>query len=227
MINASELVIHTSFRLSVWIISQFHNMNIYRAKVDKLRSLKPGTLGRDIAECLDKNKLRLVPGYESHDLKHVLLKYEMTPVDEIRMQAFMLGNGNITLPSIAIFLYGFILLPHKWSQFLKDFKLGLFSMPIRTWTIEEYAEASTEELRKQVVSTRQFDLGRRLVTMGSFAAVAAGLFGMIYCLPYLFSPVLEDLVGAGFPFVGGAILSAGGLVSLSLRQRENGRAQLL
>jgi len=216
-----EKIIKASFHLSVWMIEKFYDMKVYEDKVNELRNLGEGTLGKDIADCLDKNNLRLVPGYESHDLKHVLLNYKMTPFDEIRMQAFMLGNGNISIPSCAIFLYGFILLPHKWNQLLRDFKLGLFSKPIKTWTMEQFADRQTKELRDQVInSRREIKVIKRLATIGSFSAIIAGLFGMIYCLPYLFSPILEDLVGAGFPFVGGAILFASGLISLSIQSKQ-------
>lgn len=221
MTQLPETIIKASFHLSVWTIEQFHDMKVYEDKVDELRDLGEGTLGKDVAECLDQNNLRLVPGYESHDLKHVLLDYKMTPLDEIRMQAFMLGNGNISIPSIAIFIYGFILLPHKWNQFFKDFKLGLFSTSIKTWTMEQLADRQTKELREQVLNTKQeVDLMKKLPAIGSYSAIIAGLFGMLYCLPYLFSPVLEDLVGAGFPFVAGAILFASGLISLSMQRNQ-------
>lgn len=42
----------------------------------------------------------------------------------------------------------------------------------------------------------------------------AGFFGMLFCFPFLWSGLLEDLVGAGFPFVGGAILFGTGLIAL-------------
>ncbi|MEL7006633.1 MAG: hypothetical protein AAFN93_28495, partial [Bacteroidota bacterium] len=77
-------------------------MKAYDEQLEQLRQLEKGTLGREIADCLDKHNLRLVPHYESHDLKHSLLDYKMTPTDEIRLQAFMIGNGNISIPSIAI-----------------------------------------------------------------------------------------------------------------------------
>lgn len=221
MTQISETIIKASFHLSVWTIEHFYDMKVYEDKMSELRKLGEGTLGKGVAECLEQNDLRLVPGYESHDLKHVLLDYKMTPVDEIRMQAFMLGNGNISIPSIAIFLYGFILLPNEWMQFFKDFKLGLYSTSIKTWTLEQYADKQTRDLREQVLNTKQeFDVMKKLPTIGSFSAIAAGLVGMLYCLPYLFSSVLEDLVGAGFPFVGGAILFASGLISLSIQRNQ-------
>ena len=221
MTRIPEKIIKASFHLSVLTIEQFHDMKVYEDKVNALRDFAAGTLGKDVAGCLDKNNLKLVPGYESHDLKHVLLDYKMTPVDEIRMQAFMIGNGNISIPSIAIFIYGFLLLPHKWNQFFEDFKLGLFSTSIKTWTMQHFADRQTKELREQVLNTKQeVDVMKRVAIMGSFSAIIVGLFGMLYCLPYLFSPKLEDLVGAGFPFVGGAILFASGLISLSMQRNQ-------
>ncbi|MEY3243209.1 MAG: hypothetical protein RIR11_4648 [Bacteroidota bacterium] len=54
-----------------------------------------------------------------------------------------------------------------------------------------------------------------LLQKTAFTSITAGIFGMIFCLPFLFSSNIADLVGAGFPFVGGAILAVGGLVTLS------------
>ena len=207
------------------MIERFSNIKKYQKKVDKLNELEKGTLGKDIAECLLKNKLRLVPGYESHDLKHVLLDYKMNPVDEIRMQAFMLGNGNISIPSLAIFLYGFLLLPNKWRIFYKDYKRGLASQPIKHWQIEQYSNYCTTDLRKRVIGTKDEQLViqmkmKKVALIASCISMGLGAFGMLYCLPFLFSPVLEDLVGAGFPFVGGAILFAAGLISFSINNKK-------
>ena len=93
-------------------------MELYYQKAANLKKLDEGTLGREIANCLENHELNLVPYYESHDLKHVLLDYQMTPEGEIRLQAFMIGNGNLTLPSFAIFIYGALLLPELWPCFL-------------------------------------------------------------------------------------------------------------
>jgi hypothetical protein len=215
----ARTIIKKSFHLSVWTIEQFHDIAVYEQKARKLQELPDGTLGKDIANCLEKNNLRLVPNYESHDLKHVLLDFKMTPVDEIRMQAFMLGNGNYSIPSFAIFIFGALLLPDLWTTFYKDYKNGLNSKPIKTWTIEEYAHCQTSTLRQIVTnySVRQqteFNM-KSLIRFGALTAIVLGTFGMLFCLPFLFSSNMADLVGAGFPFVGGAIIASGGLVTLS------------
>jgi len=61
---------------------------------------------------------------------------------------------------------------------------------------------------------------KTVVLFGAIAAIIAGIGGMLFCLPYLWSARLPDLIGAGFPFVGGAILASGGLISLALVLRN-------
>ena len=58
------------------------------------------------------------------------------------------------------------------------------------------------------------------INLISVVTMGAGLFGMLFCLRFLWSALLEDLVGAGFPFVGGAILFGCGLISLTLNNRK-------
>ena len=62
---------------------------------------------------------------------------------------------------------------------------------------------------------------KTLVKIGAYIAITLGTFGMIFCLPFLFSNNMADLVGAGFPFVGGAIIASGGLISLSNLTRQH------
>lgn len=222
-----EKIIAKSFYLSVWIIEQFSETEKLKKKVEQLDELEEGTLGKEIAKCLKKNNLNLVPNYESHDLKHSLLNFEMTPLDEIRMQAFMIGNGNWSIPSLVIFIYGVILLPGKWKLFREDYQKGRKATPIKDWSIDEFANKKISELRENVFNQREQKLNpmknlttREISQYGSFATIAAGIFGMLFCFPFLWSSNIADLVGAGFPFVAGAILIIGGLINLSILSRQ-------
>lgn len=222
--NTARKMIKLSFDFVVSTIMYFTPMAPYIEKVDALRKLPKGTLGKEIASCLDAHGLVLVPKFESHDLKHVLLGYKMTPEGEIRLQAFMLGNGNRTLPSLAIFIFGALLLPSRWSMFYADYQKGKKSYPISSFSIENYATHNLAYLKSNLFQpTKQGDRTKQIPSIskiGAFVSITAGVFGMLYCLPYLFSSSLEDLVGAGFPFVGGAILAAGGLFTLSNIEKQ-------
>jgi hypothetical protein len=219
-----EQLIRHAFFLSVWCLEQCHDMSPYQQKVAALSQLPKGTVGKSLAECLLARELTLVPGFESHDLKHVVLAYELEPVGEIRLQAFMLGNGNWTLPSILIFLFGLILLPQHWRLFRQDFQAGQQCLPLATLEIEDCQHQPLSELRSQLFSryqeikpTRETTVHLRLSLVGSYALIAVGIAAMLFCYPFLWSANLADLVGAGFPFVAGAILVVGGLLNLTLQ----------
>lgn len=218
-----------SFDTSVWTIEYFSKMDKYHKQVDELRKLEKGTLGKEIADCLDNHNLTLVPKYESHDLKHVLLDFKMTAEDEIRMQAFMIGNGNYSIPSFTIFFFGTLLLPDLWMTFYSDFKNGRNTVPVSEWTVEEYAFRPINELRTELAKPKQENINsidmKRFTQLTAMTAIIAGIFGMLFCLPYLFSSNMADLVGAGFPFVGGAILVVGGLLTLSNISKGNKESQ--
>jgi len=229
-LNLSEKIIKQSFNFSVWLIERFYDMKPFENKVDQLRNLPKDTLGYQIAKCLDSHNLRLVPKYETHDLKHVLLNYKMTPLDEIRMQAFMLGNGNYTIPCFAILIFGAILLPTKWNLLYADFEKGRNTKEVSTWTIEKYAKLNTEILRSMIQKDSQTEKILSIVKItkfGAFASIVAGIFGMLFCLPFLFSSTIEDLVGAGFPFLGGVILASSGLLALSNLAKSKVNSQLI
>ncbi|NLR80531.1 hypothetical protein [Chitinophaga eiseniae] len=75
------------------------------------------------------------------------------------------------------------------------------------------AGAGLTALSKIVEEGEQFMCS--LVKWGALAAIGLGVAGMFFCLQFLFSAHMVDLIGAGFPFVGGAIIASAGLITLS------------
>lgn len=148
--NLSHRIIEFSFQLTAKTINRFSNTQNLKSKTEELRALPDGTLGKDIANYLDENNIVLVKNFESHDLKHIILDLGMTPIEEIRLQAFMIGNGNLTISSAAIFSLGIVLFPSQWSVFRSEFKKGRSSIQIKGWTIDEMAHFNTNYLRNQL-----------------------------------------------------------------------------
>lgn len=89
----------------------------------ELRKLPIGTVGRDVVDMLDDRDLLLIPKFEDHDVKHLLLDYGMSPIDEIRMQCYLLGNGNRSLFCL-IFVASAAIFPEYWSLFQEDNRNG-------------------------------------------------------------------------------------------------------
>ena len=49
----------------------------------------------------------------------------------------------------------------------------------------------------------------------------SGAFGMLFCYPFLWSAKIENLVGAGFSFLAGAILFGTGLITIGIFNKKD------
>lgn len=63
---------------------------------------------------------------------------------------------------------------------------------------------------------------KTIINCLAIISILAGVFGMLFCYRFLWSSTMEDLVGAGFPFVAGAILFGFGIVTLAINNKKTG-----
>lgn len=131
---------------TIWALEKIYGSTFLDSKLLHLRTLQHGTVGREMAKMLDSKNYRLIPKFENHDLKHIILDYEMTMRDEIRMQAYLVGNGNYTLPCL-IFLSLAIFYPKIWKDLPTEFKQGKKSSSIHFLTLENCMEKSLSEVK--------------------------------------------------------------------------------
>ena len=120
-----------------------HNRN-------SLLKFPPQTLGRDLGDFLARENLELMPNLEDHDVLHVLLHYQTTIVDEVRMQYFLLGNHKRSAYAIFTALIALLIVPEHWSTFFREFKIGRSCMPISKWDFAHLLNEPTPFLRNQI-----------------------------------------------------------------------------
>ncbi|MDJ0365529.1 hypothetical protein QMK33_10215 [Hymenobacter sp. H14-R3] len=118
-----------------------------RAQQAFLQGLPVGTVGRAVADLLAAHRLQLIPGYENHDLKHVLLGYAMTPDEELNLKAFMLGNGDWSLASLALSLL-LVLTPERWPALWRHYQSGRRAPCLVHWNLTDYASQDLASLRQ-------------------------------------------------------------------------------
>ena len=129
-------------------LQEFSDKKFYYKKLELLRSLPSNTVGNDIAQMLDKHNLEIIPQFENHDLKHLILGYGMTTKEEIEMQAYLFGNGNRTIPCILFLLSG-ILLPSSWSAFLTAFEKGKNAPSILQLSLDDCMRIKTKDVQQK------------------------------------------------------------------------------
>lgn len=132
----------------IWLLELIHGKNHLTPKLNRLRTLQHGTVGREVAKMLDSKQYRLIPKFENHDLKHIVLEYEMTMKDEIRMQAYLIGNGNLTFPCLMFFSLG-IFYPTIWKDVLNEYRQGKNTKSIHFLTLDNCMELELKDIRKE------------------------------------------------------------------------------
>ncbi|MEZ6128081.1 MAG: hypothetical protein R3C59_05335 [Planctomycetaceae bacterium] len=123
-------------------------------KMQHLRSLPEHTVGHDLAKLLDDKGLKLIPGFEKHDLNHLILDYDMTPEEELCLQAYLIGNGHWQLQCF-LFLSSSVLLPGLWTTLWAHFCLGRRNESLSSLTLEDCMERQTEQVRRQYLRPRR------------------------------------------------------------------------
>jgi len=138
------------------IVDSVPLLNLFRPQPDwpytleELKQLPSGSWGAELAQMLSARNLGLLPKYEKHDAFHVLLGYKTTVTGELRLQAFMLGNGSASFAGHVLFGLGILWFPELWSQLRKDFTRGQQSVRISKWNVPTLLNCDLMQLSSQL-----------------------------------------------------------------------------
>lgn len=122
---------------------------------EALRHLPEGSVGSALFCFLKDNDLKLLPYYEKHDIKHVVLGYPPDEKGEICLQCCMLANGRFTLPVIATVLFGLLTMPEYYPAFYKAFVRGKKAAPLKSLQWFALMPYSLEAVRSRIFAHNQ------------------------------------------------------------------------
>ncbi|MFB6453646.1 hypothetical protein ACE38W_00115 [Chitinophaga sp. Hz27] len=116
--------------ITIRILELFFDTTSLRQLENELSALPTPSVGFAVHQMLYENDYHLIPRFEDHDLKHLILDYQYTMQDEIIMQAYLIGNGNYSWPCLLFFCLA-IFYPSTWKYLAAAFKQGKKAMPIK------------------------------------------------------------------------------------------------
>ncbi len=120
----SKLLVLLTHTIALPILKIIRKKKVFPYSMEKLSALPYETVGNELWQVLNKQNLRLLPYYEKHDIKHVVLQYPFTDEGEVGLQFFMLGNGRISFPVLSTIIYGIITMPEYYGSFKKAYRKG-------------------------------------------------------------------------------------------------------
>ena len=143
--------------VAIKFLNTFADLPTAQAKVRALRQLPQGTVGKALWDFLQSHNQHLVPGYERHDLKQVLLGYTTDATEEMQMQAFMVGNKGLSLDTlVALTFVGWT--PHIWASLPRHDLAGRFTQRISGLTITAVAPLPLDAVVASLNLPRAFRL---------------------------------------------------------------------
>ena len=157
----SQLLVFLTHNMALPFLRFVRKPEAFPHSMQSLSLMVPGTLGNDLFHFLVKKKLKLLPHYAKHDIKHILLEYDTTDEGEACLQCFMLGNGHISFPVAATVLYGYVTMPEYWKKFKTAYRRGQSAPRISEWKWFEITALQTTELKH--IINKNTDHEKRMV----------------------------------------------------------------
>lgn len=120
----SNILVMLTHTIALPILKIVRRKKKFPYSMEQLSALPFETVGNELWQILNAHNLRLLPYYERHDIKHVVLNYPFTDEGEVSLQFFMLANGRVSFPVLATVIYGLVTMPEYYSSFKRAWQRG-------------------------------------------------------------------------------------------------------
>lgn len=107
------------------------------------------SLGRCYYEKLLADNIPFNPRLIRHDLKHILLQYDMKMPDELRIHAFLIGNRSYNWMAIIYLLVCVMIVPESIKELKTDYKRGKKAVKLKSINFLPMLNVELEECQKQ------------------------------------------------------------------------------
>ncbi len=134
--------------LSVPLLNLARQPDPWPYELEDLALMSDDSWGRELHRFLRSRDLGYLPKYEEHDAYHALLGYGTTVTEELKLQAFMFGNGSATVAGRVLLAIGAIMFPSKWSVLRAEFARGRRSSPLHRFGTEELIPLPLDDVRR-------------------------------------------------------------------------------
>ncbi len=151
----TEIIIkHLTHSFGLPVLKLIIKHNVLHYSKQELASFPDETLGKDVYLFLKANNMELLPHFETHDVKHVLLDYGINDVDEAKMQFFFLGNGTYSIPVLSATSFCLFLLPKHIPDFIKAYQRGKSCTNLKHIKLENFLFEKTATLKTKLLSNQ-------------------------------------------------------------------------
>ena len=138
-------------RLTIWatnlsnIILRDRNWSF---QLNDFMKMPINSLGRNLYDYLIKTDLSYKPNLIRHDMKHILLNYEMKMPDELKIHAFLIGNKTYNFMGIIYLIISTCIVPEIIPTLIQAYKRGKKAVRLKNIDIQDYVTKDIEWTRQ-------------------------------------------------------------------------------
>jgi len=107
------------------------------------------SLGHSLYNYFSENNLIFKPKLIRHNMKHILLGYDMKIEDELRLHAFLIGNKSYNLLGIVYLITCTLFVPEIIFKLRLEFKKGKTVTILKHVKLQNYATHDLTVLRRK------------------------------------------------------------------------------
>lgn len=146
------------WKLIEWLTIQATNLsNIllssrnWEYSINDFNKMPKNSLGYGLYDYLNKTNLSFKSNLIRHDIKHILLNYEMKMPDELKIHAFLIGNKSYNIMGIIYLVICICIVPEIIPTLIKEYKRGKKAICLKNINLQHYVMIDVDLVRKSLL----------------------------------------------------------------------------
>ncbi|MFK8044682.1 MAG: hypothetical protein AB8B72_04255 [Crocinitomicaceae bacterium] len=120
----------------------------WKYRVEDYKKMKVGSLGWKYHKLVLSGTIQFKANLIKHDMKHIILGYDMTIKNELNIVAFLLGNKSANKVSTLYLITCLLFVPEYFTKLRKHYKRGQIAHRIKDYNLSNFVEMDLKSIQK-------------------------------------------------------------------------------
>ncbi|MDX1350438.1 MAG: hypothetical protein R3279_09335 [Putridiphycobacter sp.] len=142
------------WRLVTWLTIQATELSGYllaernwKYVLADYQTMPTNSVGRLYYNCIEAKTIEYKPNLVKHDMKHIILGYNMDIKNELNIIAFLIGNKSHNKVGLIYLLVCLCIVPEYIPKLRKHYQRGKQSKRLRDFEIDSFVEMNINDVR--------------------------------------------------------------------------------
>ncbi len=117
--------------------------------ISTYKAMPTNSLGLLYFNYLKQHNISFKPNLIRHDMKHILLGYEMEMPDELKIHAFLIGNKSYNLMGIFYLMICLLFVPEIIPRLYQEYKRGQYAVCLKDIDLQQFIDHDISIVRRK------------------------------------------------------------------------------